>query len=64
MRILYPNDIGGVAVVIPAPSFTPEQCLSAVPDGKPYLIVEDDAIPEDRTYRDAWSVDFTGAPIK
>ena len=28
-----------------------------VPKGLPYKIVEDDAIPSDRTYRDAWTID-------
>jgi len=64
MRIIYPNDSGGISVVIPAPGFSADDCLSAVPSGSPYRIVEDDAIPADRTFRNAWEADFEGAPIK
>lgn len=63
-RIIYPNDDDGVAVVVPAPGIEQEQALNAVPTGKPYLIVDVDAIPTDRTFRDAWQADFTDAPIK
>lgn len=64
MKIIFPNGSGGVAVVIPAAGFSVEDCLSAVPTGSPYLIVEDDVIPEDRTFRDAWMADFTDAGVK
>lgn len=64
MKIIFPNDSGGVSIIVPAPGFSAEDCLSAVPSGKPYLMVEDDAIPADRTFRDAWTADFTGAPVK
>jgi len=62
-QIIYPNDTG-IAVIIPAPGFTAEECLGAVPTGSPYLIIEDDVIPSDRTFRNAWTADFTGAPVK
>lgn len=64
MRVIFPNDSGGISVIIPAPGYSAEDCLSAVPTGSPYRIVEDDAIPADREFRDAWTADFTGAPIK
>ena len=63
-RIIYPNDDLGVAVVVPAPGVEQEQALQAVPSGKPYLIVDAHDIPADRTFRDAWTADFTAAPIK
>lgn len=63
-RIIYPNDDDGVAVVVPAPGIEQEQALSAVPAGRPYLIVDASAIPTDRTFRAAWSADFTDAPVK
>jgi hypothetical protein len=63
-RIIYPNDTDGVAIVIPAPGITQEQAMTAVPSGKPYLVIDVADIPQDRTFRDAWTADFTNAPIK
>jgi hypothetical protein len=57
MRIIYPNDSGGVAVVIPSPNWIgtmEELAAKDVPSGKPYKIVEDSEIPSDRAFRDAW----------
>ena len=51
-RIIYPNDEGGVAIIIPAVSV--EAAIKDVPQGKPYKIVEASEIPTDRTFRDAW----------
>lgn len=53
-RIIYPNDEGGVSIIIPAPGVTKEQLLTAVPNGKPYKIVDAKDIPTDRTFRNAW----------
>lgn len=57
MRIIYPTDDGGVAVIIPAPEcgLTIEEIAAKdVPAGKPFKIVEDSEIPADRTFRNAW----------
>lgn len=54
-RIIYPNDEGGVAVIVPAPGATLEDVLKAVPAGKPYKIVDVADVPSDRLFRDAWS---------
>ena len=56
-RIIYPNDDGGVYVIIPAPEcgLTIEQIAAKdVPAGKPYKIVDVAEIPTDRTFRAAW----------
>jgi hypothetical protein len=60
-RVIYPNDDGGIAVLIPAEcGLTIEQIAAKdVPTGKPYLIVDATEIPEDRTYREAWTADFS-----
>ena len=61
-RIIYPNDDGGVSVVIPSPNtkYTIEQiAMKDVPAGKPYRIIEDTDIPTDRTFRNAWEADFS-----
>lgn len=61
-RILFPNDDGGVCVIIPAESV--EAAIKDVPVGKPYLIVDTTDIPESREFRAAWTADFTGAEVK
>ena len=52
LRIIYPTDAGGVAVIIPAESI--EAALKDVPEGKPFKIVDVSDIPADRTFRAAW----------
>ena len=34
-------------------------CQKDVPANTPYLIVEDDVIPSDRSFRNAWEADFS-----
>jgi hypothetical protein len=55
--IIYPNDNGGVALVIPAPDcgLTIEQIAAKdVPAGKPYKIVNYSDLPTDHTFFEAW----------
>ena len=57
-RIIYPNDEGGVSIVVPAPDceLTLEQIAGKdVPAGKPYQIVDASEIPSSREYRNAWT---------
>jgi hypothetical protein len=56
-RIIFPNDEGGVSIIVPAPDtgLTIEQIAAKdVPHGKPYQIVDVADVPEDRSYRNAW----------
>jgi hypothetical protein len=56
-RIIYPNDEGGVSILIPSDNcgLTIEEIAAKdVPQGKPYKIVDVSDIPTDRTFRDAW----------
>ena len=56
-RIIYPNDDGGVSIVIPAPECglsIEEIAAKDVPAGKAYKIVDVADIPTDRTFRNAW----------
>lgn len=56
-RIIYPNDEGGVSVIVPTPEcgLTIEEIAAKdVPAGKPYKIVDVADIPSDRTFRNAW----------
>lgn len=61
-RILFPNDDGGVAVIIPTESV--ELAMKDIPSGKPYLIVDAADIPADREFRNAWTADFINAEVK
>jgi len=60
--IIYPNDNGGVAILVPTESL--ELAMKDIPSGKPYLIVDAADIPTDRTFRNAWTADFTDAEVK
>ena len=54
-RIIFQNESGGVAVIIPSESV--ELALKDVPEGVPYEIVSADDIPSDRYFRNAWIAD-------
>ena len=54
--IIFPNDNGGVAVIIPAPEFADQIEAVAhkdVPSGKPFRIVDNSELPS-RDVRDRW----------
>jgi hypothetical protein len=54
--IIFPNDNGGVAVIVPAPEFADQiEAVAAkdVPAGKPWRIVDDSELPS-RDSRDRW----------
>jgi hypothetical protein len=56
-RIIFPNDEGGVSVIVPTAEcgLTIQQIAAKdVPMGKPYKIVDVSDIPSDRTFRNAW----------
>lgn len=57
-RIIYIQDDGTVAIVIPADNceLTVEQIQAKdVPSGKTSYIVDKSVIPTDRSFRDAWT---------
>ena len=61
-RIIYKQDNGSVAIIIPAPEceLSVEMIASKdVPTGKPYKIVNTEEVPSDRTFRNAWTIDET-----
>lgn len=58
--IIYPNDDGGVSILVPMPEYLQthtieEAALKDVPAGKPYQIINASDLPTDRTFRDAWT---------
>ncbi len=57
-RIIYPNDEGGVSIIIPSPNCEltiEEMAAKDVPAGKPFQIVNVEDVPSDRTFRNAWT---------
>ena len=60
MKILFQRSNGELSVVHPTGATPVEDlCHKCIPAGTPYLIVEDDVIPSDRTFREAWEADFS-----
>ena len=58
-RILYPNETGGINVLIPSDEMSFEDvCKKDVPAGKPYIIVDATELP-DGNFRSAWQADFS-----
>lgn len=58
-RIIYKQDNGVIAIIIPAINETmsiEEIARKDVPTGKPYKIVNVSEISSDRTFRDAWTI--------
>ena len=54
-RIIFQNAEGGVSVIVPTGELPIEEVAAKdVPEGVAYEIVEDDAIPADRFFRNAW----------
>lgn len=56
-RIIFPNDEGGVSIIVPAPGTDltiEELARKDVPVGKPYQIINASDVPSDRTFRNAW----------
>jgi hypothetical protein len=56
-RIIYPNNEGGVSVIVPSSNsvgIIEELVAKDIPAGKPYKIIDISQIPSDRTFRNAW----------
>lgn len=57
MVIIYQTNDGGTAVIYPSPfcGLTIEEIATKdVPEGRPYQIISEEALPKDRDFRDAW----------
>ena len=57
-RIIFPNDDGGVSVIIPSNSCglsVEDIARKDVPAGKAYQIVDVADVPSDRSFRNAWT---------
>jgi hypothetical protein len=61
-RIIYENELGGIAILTPVLSSEltiEELARKDVPAGVPYKIIDVEEIPTDRTFRNAWEADFS-----
>ena len=57
-RIIFPNDDGGVSVIIPSDNCglsVEDIARKDVPAGKAYQIVDVTDVPSDRSFRNAWT---------
>lgn len=62
MKILHPNSDGGISVTFPSNEWNgpiEELAKKVVAKGDKFKIVEDDVLPNDREFRDAWEWDFS-----
>lgn len=63
MRIIYPTEDGGIAVITPSGEIPIEQVAEKdVPAGIPYLFIDEtdpELFPQDRYFRGAWEADFS-----
>ena len=59
MKIIYQTE-SGVAILTPTGELSIEDTAAKdVPAGVAYTIVNDDEVPSDRTFRNAWNADLT-----
>lgn len=59
-KIIWKNESGLLVLVVPTGELPlKETARKDVPAGIPYLFVEDDQIPADRTFWGAWEADFS-----
>lgn len=57
-RIIFPNDDGGVSVIVPSDNCglsVEDIARKDVPSGKAYQIVDVADVPSDRSFRNAWT---------
>lgn len=61
MKIVFENPDGTIGVIHPSPNWTgdmDELAKKDAPDNVWYVVVEDSDIPQDRTFREAWVMDW------
>ena len=63
-KIIFKNPDGSIGIITPTQEALDKFGIDAiakkdVPSGLPYKIVEDDVIPTDREFRNAWTIDDT-----
>lgn len=64
--VAYERSEGGISLLYPAPNCgltLTEIIKKDVPTGARYVLLSRDDIPTDRTYRNAWAIDFSNAEV-
>ena len=58
--VIYPNDDQTISIIyLNESNLTKEEvALKDVPEGKPFKILKYEQLPEDTTFRGAWTFDF------
>lgn len=61
MRVIYQTEEEGLVVVVPSGELEDinEVARKDVPAGVDYWILEDNEVPDDRTFRDAWELNVS-----
>lgn len=64
MKIIYKNTDNSISIITPTQEALDLYGIEAiakkdVPHNLPFKIVEDDVIPTDREFRNAWTIDYT-----
>lgn len=64
MKIIFKNEDNSISIITPTQESLDLYGIKAiakkdVPHNLPYKIVEDDVIPTDREFRNAWTIDDT-----
>lgn len=63
MNIIIYQDQDGLAVIHPTEGTTVEQMVAAVPAGAQYAAMQHEDLPEDRYFREAWTLGETGLVV-
>lgn len=63
MKIVFTNPDGSIGIIHPTPEAMATMTMHEiarkdVPTGRPYKIIQDEDVPTDRTFRDAWTMDI------
>lgn len=64
MKIVFATQDGSIGIVHPTDEALTSMTMHEiarkdVPTGLPYKVIQDDEVPTDRTFRNAWEVDVT-----
>lgn len=62
MKIIYEKEEGGIALMVLAPKYNNDLQNAArrfVPKGRPFLLINDEDIPQDDIFFEAWEADFS-----
>lgn len=64
MKIVFANQDGSIGIIHPTSEALSVMTMGEiarkdVPTGRPFKIIQDEDVPTDRTFRDAWTMDIS-----